>query len=119
MLRLSALVLCALGFAALGHRSAQIPDHRPPARDTVQAGDAVVDAAHLKPFSLSRQLTMTRGDTVKPFGRQSEQLTRTMLQGRPVLLDVLTFDTPNGRGWTVMPGDSEVTRRRFPGERRS
>jgi hypothetical protein len=95
MLRFSVLALSALAFAALGHRSAQIPDHRPIARDTVQAGDAVVDAARLKPFSLSRRLTMTRGDTVKPFGRQSEQLTRDTLGGRPVLLDVLTFDTPN------------------------
>jgi hypothetical protein len=95
MLRLSVLPLSALAFAALLHRSARIPDHRPNVRDTVQAGDAVVDADRLKPFSLSRQLTLTRGDSVKPFGRQSEQLTSAMLGGQPVLLDVLTFDTPN------------------------
>jgi hypothetical protein len=61
----------------------------------VQAGDRVVDAARLKPFSLLRQLTMSRGDTVRPFGRQTEQLTTDTLNGRPVLLDILTFATPN------------------------
>jgi hypothetical protein len=55
-----------------------------------------VDAERLHPFSLMRHLTMTRGDTVKPFGRQSEQLTSATRDGQPVLLDVLTFETPNG-----------------------
>ena len=38
---------------------------------------------------------MTRGDTVRPFGRQSEILTADTVEGRPVLLHVVTFDTPN------------------------
>jgi hypothetical protein len=95
MVRLSVLALSTLVLTPLGHRPAQ--DAPPPsaARDTVQAGDAVVDAARLRPFSLLRHLTLTRGDTVKPFGRQSEALTSDTLDGRPVLLDVLTFETPN------------------------
>jgi hypothetical protein len=55
----------------------------------------VLDPSILKPFSLLRNLTLTRGDSVKPFGRQSEQLAQAALDGREVLLDVLTFETPN------------------------
>ena len=95
MLRLSVVALSAFVLAAAGHRSAQRPGGPVTAHDTVQAGDAVVDAARLKPFALLRELTLTRGDTVKPFGRQSEELTSDTLDGRPVLLDVLTFETPN------------------------
>ena len=95
MVRLSVLALSTLLLAAPGHRPAQDAAPRVASRDTVQAGDAVVDAARLRPFSLLRQLTLTRGDTVKPFGRQSEVLTSATLDGRPVLLDVLTFETPN------------------------
>jgi hypothetical protein len=62
----------------------------------VQAGDVIVDARLLRPFSLVRRLTMTRGDTVKPFGQQSEQLSSDTVDGRKVLLDVLWFETPNG-----------------------
>lgn len=95
MVRVSVLALSTFLLATPGHRSAQLPAHRPDARDTVQAGDAVVDAARLRPFSLVRHLTLTRSDTVRPFGRQSEELTSGNLAGRPVLLDVLTFETPN------------------------
>ncbi|HET9041092.1 MAG TPA: hypothetical protein VFN40_13020, partial [Gemmatimonadales bacterium] len=95
MVRLPVLALSTLLLAAVGRRPAQIPGARSPAGDTVQAGDPVVAADRLRPFSLLRHLTLTRGDTVKPFGRQSEQLTTTTLDGRPVLLDVLTFETPN------------------------
>ena len=95
MVRLAVVTLSALALAAAVDRPAQVSGARAAGRDTVQAGDAVVDAARLKPFSLLRHLTMTRGDSVRPFGRQSEQLTTDTLDGRPVLLDVLTFDTPN------------------------
>ena len=95
MLRFPIVVLAAIALAAAARRPAQLPAGTSAARDTVQAGDAIVDAARLRPFSLERELTLTRGDTVKPFGRQSEQLTTDTLDGRPVLLDVLTFDTPN------------------------
>jgi len=95
MVRFSIAALAALALAAAARRAAQLPTGASATRDTVQAGDAEVDAARLKPFSLERKLTLTRGDTVKPFGRQSEQLTTETLDGRPVLLDVLTFDTPN------------------------
>ena len=94
MLRLSVVVLSALAVAA-SRPPRQDAKPAPAPRDTVQAGDAVVDAARLKPFTLHRQLTLTRGDSVKPFGRQSEELKSATLDGRPVLLDVLTFDTPN------------------------
>jgi hypothetical protein len=95
MLRFSIVALAAIALAAAARRPAQLPAGTSGARDTVQAGDATVDAARLRPFSLERELTLTRGDTAKPFGRQSEQLTTGTLDGRPVLLDVLTFDTPN------------------------
>ena len=95
MLRLTAVTLSAAAFAAAVHQPSQVDGGRPATRDTVQAGHPALDAARLKPFSLVRQLTMTRGDSVRPFGRQSEQLTSGTLDGRPVLLDVLTFDTPN------------------------
>lgn len=95
MLRLSVVTLSTLVLAAAVHRPAQVSDTRIAAGDTVQAGDAVLDAGRLKPFTLLRRLTLTRGDSVTPFGRQSEQLTSATLDGRPVLLDVLTFETPN------------------------
>ena len=93
MIRLAALVLFYL--AIIGRLTAQLPGPSSPAGDTVPAGDAVVDAGRLHPFSLMRHLTMTRGDTVKPFGRQSERLTSATRDGQPVWLDVLTFETPN------------------------
>ena len=95
MIRLAIATLSTVALAAATHRPPQ--EHRayPASRDTVQAGDSVVDAARLKPFSLVRHLTLTRGDSVRPFGRQSELLTTDTLGGRPVLLGVLTFDTPN------------------------
>ena len=92
MLRLSVVALSVFVLAAAGHRSAQRPGGPVAGRDTVQAGDAVVDAARLKPFALLRELTLTRGDTVKPFGRQSEELTSDTLDGRPVLLPGHTPD---------------------------
>jgi hypothetical protein len=94
MVRLSVVILSALALTTAVRRPTQVA--RPgTARDTVQAGDPVVDAARLKPFTLNRRLTLTRGGTVKPFGRQTETLTTDTLDGRAVLLDVLTFDTPN------------------------
>jgi hypothetical protein len=95
MVRLSVLALSVGVIASGGRQPAQL-SNLPSAHDTVQAGDAVVDATRLRSFSLVRRLTMTRGDTVKPFGRQSEQLTSDTLDGRTVLLDVLRFETPNG-----------------------
>jgi hypothetical protein len=77
------------------HHPWQASELLPATRDTVQAGDPALDAARLTPFSLDRQLTMTRGDSVRPVGRQTEQLTSDSLDGRAVLLGVVTFDTPN------------------------
>jgi hypothetical protein len=65
--------------------------------DSVQAGDAAVSAQLLHPFTLVRKLTLTRGDSAKPFGQQTETLTNGEHQGRQVMLDVLVFDTPNGK----------------------
>jgi hypothetical protein len=64
--------------------------------DTVQAGDAAISPKHLQPFTLVRQLVLTRGDSVTPFGTQTETLTSGRLNGRPTLLDVLVFRTPRG-----------------------
>ena len=44
-----------------------------------------------------RQLTLTRGDSVSPFGTQTETLASGRLDGRPALLDVLVFDTPRAK----------------------
>jgi len=74
--------------------SRQVPGVPAAVRDTVQAGDPAVDASRLRPFSIERRMTLARGDSVTAFGRQSERLTRDTLAGRPVYLDVLTFDTP-------------------------
>lgn len=95
MLRLSALAGSAALLAALGSSPPQRPSAALEPFDTVQAGDSVLDPSVLRPFALLRTLTLTRGDTVKPFGRQSEQFARAGLDGREVLLDVLTFETPN------------------------
>jgi hypothetical protein len=65
--------------------------------DSVEAGDVTVAAQRLQPFTLLRNLTLTRGDTVKPFGRQTETLTSGEHRGQGVMLDVLVFDTPNGK----------------------
>jgi hypothetical protein len=98
MLRSTLLLLTALGIATatapLPETSA--PQHQmAPATDTVQAGSRVLQPGVLQPYELRRELTMTRGDSVRPFGRQGEVLTADTVDGRPVLLHVVTFDTPN------------------------
>ena len=99
MLRPALLLLTALGIATV---TAPMPDTSAPQRprtpalsDTVEAGSPALDPAVLRPYELRRELTMTRGDTARPFGRQSEVLTADTVDGRPVLLHVVTFDTPN------------------------
>jgi hypothetical protein len=99
MLRTPLLLLAALG---IGTATAPTPDNPATQRlnasalfDTVQAGSPALDPRVLHPYELRRELTMTRGDTVRPFGRQSETLSSDTLDGRPVLLHVVTFDTPN------------------------
>ena len=97
MLRTTLLLLTALGIATA---TAPMPDPPAPQRprtatDTVQAGSPALDPGVLHPYELHRELTMTRGDSVRPFGRQSEVLTEDTVAGRPVLLHVVTFDTPN------------------------
>jgi hypothetical protein len=92
MLRFAPLVILLAGLPAGAPR--QVPGAANTASDTVQAGDPVVDASRLHPFSIERRLTLARGDSTVPFGRQSEQLTSDTLDGRPVYLDVLTFETP-------------------------
>src|SRR5215207_8696879 len=94
MLRFAPFVILLAAFPAGAPR--QAPSAATASRDTVQAGDPVVDASRLRPFSIERRLTLARGDSIIPFGRQSEQLTSGTLDGRPVYLDVLTFETPRG-----------------------
>ena len=65
--------------------------------DSVPAGSSTVSSKYLGNFTLVRRLTLTRGDSVTPFGTQSETLTSGRLGGRPTLLDVLVFDTPRGK----------------------
>jgi hypothetical protein len=95
MLRLS-IAACSVALAAHVYRS-PTPAPGSPVLDTIQAGDSILDARRLQPFTLERHLMMTRGDTVKPWGVQSEQLSPASLDGNPVLLDVLTFDTPRAK----------------------
>lgn len=95
MPRLSVLALCALALAPPSARAPQLPEFRSVSGDTIQAGDPRLDPSVLHGYSLVRTLRLTRGDTVKPFGRQSEELATATLGRRPVLLDVVTFDTPN------------------------
>src|SRR3954470_8472491 len=98
MFRTALLLLTALGVAtATSPTPATTAPQRPaaPASDTVQAGSPALRPGVLRPYELQRKLTMTRGDTVRPFGRQSETLTTATTGGRPVLLHVVTFDTPN------------------------
>jgi hypothetical protein len=80
------------------------PTTSPPSRpgsgsgcDSVEAGDVSVAAERLHPFTVVRNLTLTRGDTVKPFGQQTETLRNGEHRGQGVMLDVLVFDTPNGK----------------------
>jgi hypothetical protein len=68
-----------------------------PGCDTVAAGSSTVSARHLTDFTVVRQLTLTRGDSVSRFGTQTETLTSGRLDGRRTLLDVLVFDTPRAR----------------------
>jgi len=65
--------------------------------DTVSAGAPQVSSRHLADFTVVRQMTLIRGDSVSPFGTQTETLTSARLGSRPTLLDVLVFDTPRGR----------------------
>jgi len=65
--------------------------------DTVVAGSSTVSARHLTDFTVVRQLTLTRGDSVRRFGTQTETLTSGRFDGRPALLDVLVFDTPRAK----------------------
>jgi hypothetical protein len=93
MLRSALLLLAAVGAAAGSRPASQRPGGA--SSDTVQAGSPALDPGVLHPYALNRELTLTRGDTVRPFGRQSERLTTDTLDGRTVLLHVITFDTPN------------------------
>src|SRR5215210_1987554 len=65
--------------------------------EAVPAGSAQISSKHLQDFTVVRQLTLTRGDSVSPFGTQTEILTSARLDGRETLLDVLVFDTPRAR----------------------
>jgi hypothetical protein len=95
MLRLPAAAILALALSIPVSRAPQRQTPRSAATlDTIQAGDPRVEATRLQPFAIERRLTLTRGDTVQPFGRQSESLAPSTHDGRPVLLGVLMFETP-------------------------
>jgi hypothetical protein len=65
--------------------------------DTVQAGNPAISVANLQSFTVVRHLLLTRGDSVTPFGTQTETLTSGRLDGRPTLLNIQVFDTPRGK----------------------
>ena len=88
--------LATLVLLVLMDRSSQVPVPSTTAPDTVQAGDPALDASRLRPFVLTRQMTLRKGDTLTPFGQQSEQLSRSTWDGQPVWLHVLSFETPRG-----------------------
>ena len=92
MLRFTTLVVLLAMLPAGAPR--RLPSAPTAVSDTVQAGDPVVDASRLRPFSIDRRMTLARGDSTMPFGRQFERLASDTLDGRPVYLDVLTFETP-------------------------
>ncbi len=83
--------------AALGTLSPDTNDQGRTTCDTVTAGARTVSSRYLSDFTVVRQLTLTRGDSSRPFGTQTETLTSGRLNGRPTLLDVLIFDTPRAR----------------------
>lgn len=92
------LTLLAFGIAtALSGSATTDPrsNHRSATADTVLPGSSSLVIRQLHPYSMDRQLTLTRADTTRPFGTQSEQLTSGSLEGRPALLHLITFDTPN------------------------
>jgi hypothetical protein len=84
-------VAATAGFPAADGRSG------PVGCDTVSPGTRTISPEHLRDFTVVRQLTLTRGDSISPFGTQTETLTSGELDGRPTLLDVLVFDTPRGK----------------------
>jgi hypothetical protein len=83
--------------AALSTGTPETNDYSRTTCDTVPAGARTVSSRHLSDFTVVRQLTLTRGDSSRPFGTQTETLTSGRLNGRPTLLDVLIFDTPRAR----------------------
>src|SRR5215208_5270996 len=94
---LDSFLMYALAFALV------LGPQRPRGRDAltgcqpVPAGSTEISSRHLQDFTVVRRLTLTRGDSVSPFGTQTETLTSARLDGRPTLLDVLVFDTPRAR----------------------
>lgn len=64
------------------------------AADTLRPGHAALAPRQVQPYTVERQLELTRGDSTSRFGRQSEQLLSDTIDGQPALLHVLTFDTP-------------------------
>ncbi len=83
--------------AALSTGSPETHDGSRTTCDSVTAGASAVSSRHLSDFTVVRRLTLTRGDSSRPFGTQTETLTSGRLNGRPTLLDVLIFDTPRAR----------------------
>jgi hypothetical protein len=83
--------------AALSTGSPETKEHSRSTCDSVPAGARTVSSRYLSDFTVVRRLTLTRGDSSRPFGTQTETLTSGRLNGRPTLLDVLVFDTPRAR----------------------
>ena len=63
--------------------------------DTLRPGSTALSPSQLRPYTISRRLEPTRGDSTRPFGRQSEQL-------------VLEFRTGKVRT-TITPADGATT----------
>ncbi len=70
------------------------PPSSPATTDTIQAGDPRIETSRLRPYTIERHLTITRGDSSQPFGSQTESLASTSLHGHAALLGVVTFATP-------------------------
>jgi len=98
MLRTPLLLVTALGISTAAARFRASPAPQRPGAwtsDTIQPGSPALDPGVLHPYELHRKLTLTRGDTARPFGTQRETLSADTLDRRPVLLHIVTFDTPN------------------------
>jgi hypothetical protein len=89
------LVLLAGTIALVPQSGRSPPIGSPWTSDTVRPGSEALALDRLQSYALERQLLLTRDDSTRPFGRQSERLITDTLGGNGALVHVLTFDTPN------------------------
>lgn len=92
---LAAIVVVARLVAAPAPRAVPPPPVPTIRADTLRPGSAALSPSQLRPYTIARCLELTRGDSTRPFGRQSEQL-------------VLEFGAGKVRT-TITPADGATT----------